>query len=282
MHSSYTFKAGAQEALSCFSLLLNYKRLVGFLALPYVVVSPLYIYCFNMGFPFFPLVQAQFLLFHYVANIQTSIQVSIQEYTFFMLPEWLHYLWIPLIFFIFNFVHALFVNYSFQVMRVKHKGNIERAFIVTNGALYPILLWALVSTIIIFPLGILWSFTKQTTLLKEFLLVCHPLFASFLTGPLFSLCIMGCLFLYQSLAYAVIPNVAQGTKSFFVIIRDGCFMVQQLFFFSLGASLALSVVWGCATWTFNPFLSVFVVPIIINAVALLFAMQMHTLFYKNH
>ena len=214
LRCKHTMINGAKCALSSFRFLLDNKRLVAFLAIPYFAVSPIYVYYFNLGFPLFPLTQSQFLLFHYIANIQTSIQTTIKEYTLFAFPEWLHYIWIPLISLIFNFTHILFISYAAQVMRTKKSGNIEKAFIQTNRSLVDIIIWAVISTLIIFPLGILWSFTKQVTLIKEFIFEGHPFIAFVLTGPSFSLGIIGIIFLSQLFAYCILPIMALENQSF--------------------------------------------------------------------
>ncbi len=270
----HTFVNGAKRALSSFRFLLDNKRLVAFLTIPYFAVFPIYVHYFDLGplFSFFPLTQVQFLLFRYISNLQTSIQTSIKEYTFFSLPDWLHYIWIPLIYLVFNFIHVLFICYAAQIMRTKKVGNIEKALIQTNTSLSDIALWALISTLIIFPLSLLWSFTKQVTFIKEFMFEDHPFVAFVLTSPSFSIFILFLLFLYQIFSYCVLPAIALENQSFMQALKHSWHMIKHMGIFILGGTLILSLVWGSATSAFNPFLSVFAVPIVINAAALIFAM----------
>ena len=267
---------GLRRTTDSFRFLLNNKRLILFLALPYAAIIPIFRnYHFTLGFPLFPLAQVSFLLFNYTESIQSNMQRGLISFTLFNLPSSLHYLWIPLICFMFTFTYLLFISYATGIMITKRAGNIEKSLHQVQFGLYNSIIWSLLTTLLIIPLGILWSFSKQETLIQQSIFPTHPIVASFLTSVFFDFFLLFILFLYQLFLFFLLPIMTLEKRSFFSLVKVTAHRMIRFGSIAVVEILFLSVLWGILTWVFNDFISIFILPLGVHALSLVFLIEIY-------
>lgn len=258
---------GRLVAQNCLFLLSN-KRLILFIAIPYGSIVSIYHYIFDLSAPLFSLSQIPYLLFKHTAMIQSNLQTNFGEYRFFAFPEWLHYLWIPLICFVFNIVNCLFISFANQVIKTKKAGNLEKALIQVQNTLTNNAYWALVTAGVIWPLGMIWSFSHQIELIREVLFVTSPLFALFITSFIFDLLLLTILFGFQWFSGFILPIIALEQLRFkdtFAKALDN----SQLKGDSMSAGLiTLAFGWIASRLIVKDYIST-IAPIVVNGISLI-------------
>ena len=271
-----SIKAGAYASVNSLWDLPSYARISLFLTIFYVALFPFYQYHYTtQGFHYFPLTQIVFLLFKYIADIQTALQVHATRYTLFSTSTISHFLWVPLILFLAQYVQVLVMHYMEQINQNPQVASLERAFMYATPRACVIGYWSLITAMLVLPLGILWSFSQQETLIIEFIFIDSPAAGWFLTSKLFRLLLLAILFLHQWLSYALFPCLALDNGTFGNAIIKTWHQLRRHSKYYIGATLGFSVMWGIASWACKPFLTNFFIPVTLNAITLSFITKTH-------
>lgn len=203
------------------------------------------------------------------------MQKGFLSFTLFRLPNSLHYLWIPLICFMFTFTYLLFISYAANIIATKQPGNIEKSLHQVQFGLYNAILWSIITTLFILPLGIIWSFSKQATLIQHTLFSAHPILASFLTSIFFDFFLLAILFLYQLFLFFFLPIITLENRHFCSLLQTSIHTLIRFGSIAFVELLFLSVMWSIMTWTFNECISMFILPIGIHALSLIFSVKIY-------
>jgi multisubunit Na+/H+ antiporter MnhG subunit len=254
--------------------LVSNKRLVLFVAIPYISIMSIYHYIFDLSAPLFPLSQVPYLLFKHTAIIQSNLQTSLESYRFIAFPEWLHYIWIPLICFVFNFVISLCLCFAHYIQKTGKAGNLEIAFIQTQHTLTNNAYWALVTTGMILPLGLIWSFSHQIELIRQVLLSSWPLLAFFLTSFFFDIILLCMLWIYQWFSVFILPIIAFEQLRFKDTFDKALKTAKKKGIQAGAALLVLSIVWVSSRLVVKEYVSA-IVPIIINTLSLVIVLLLY-------